>query len=586
MSALKDTSLQDLPKTIRHSLYHLTQTESGISTTLAIIIGILTGLIISAYDIILKFLQDQIWSGSQDYPFYYIIAIPAIGGLIVGLIARMSHNTNRCDVAEVIEATALHGGRIKIRNSFEEVFLSIISIATGGSVGKEAPGVLAGAGVGSMVAKIFKTPDNRFRVLLGCGASGGIAAAFNAPLAGVVFVVEVILGELETKTFIPIVISAVFATLVSNLLFGVEPIHVSHYSLVDPIRESFLYLILGLLSGIISVFFIRSLFITKDLFAGLEVPSMLKPAIGGLLVGIIALYNPYILGMGYEVITMALENQFSLKLLITLMVLKIIAYSLIVGAGGSGGSIIPSMFIGSMLGGAFGTIVHSLFPAFTAQPGAYALVGMGGVFAGTARAPLTSMLIIFELTRDYNLILPLMLTCVLSNVIASAMYEESIFTEQLKRRGFVIRKGKEINVMESMLVKNNMIKDVQTISKGQTAADLLELMQKSRHAGFPVMDEEGKLYGIVTLEDMREKVEYGKLDQTVEKLASTSLIVAYPDENLDLVLKRLAIKDIGRLPVVSRDDSTLLLGMITRSDVVKSYNKKIVKTVQINDQRK
>lgn len=560
--------------------------EDGVTNDIAILIGIFTGLTIVAYNICLKYAEDIFWSNSEITSSYFVILIPAIGGLLVGIIAFFSGDIQRCNVPEVIEGTALHGGRISIRGAFREVALSIISIATGGSVGKEAPGILAGSGIGSIFAKALKAPDHRYRTLIGCGAAGGIAAAFNAPLAGVVFVVEVILGELETRTFIPIVISAVFATLVANLIFEVKPIQISYYGLVDPIGESILYLILGILCGITSVLLIRTLFTVHDGFSKLPVHSAFKPAIGGLFVGLIGYFYPQIRGIGYDVIADVLVNSFTIQLLLVLFVLKILAFSFTIGSGGAGGSIVPSMFTGAMLGGAYGTVVHSIFPTSTAAAGAYALVGMGATLAGTVRAPLTAVLILFELTRDYNIILPLMFACVVSNSISNSLHEESMFTEVLKRRGFTIRRGKEVNIMEAMFVRDNMRTNVHTISVEDTAKDLLDLMQSSRHAGFPVLDGNKKLCGIVTLEDMREKVNYGELDTSISQIATHDVISAYPDETLDVVLKRFAMRDVGRLPVVSRDDDKRLLGIITRSDIVKSYNKEIVTHVQEKDIRK
>ena len=537
-------------------------------------------MIIVVYDRSIEICNLLFFGSVTGSPHYYLIFLPAIGGLIVGIVAHLFIKTRRSDIEEVIEASALHGGRIKTKNAFLEVFLSIVSVGSGGSVGKEAPGVLAGAGVGSTIAQILKTPDRRLKTLLGCGASAGIAAAFNAPLAGVVFVVEVIIGELEARTFIPIVISSVFATLVSSLIFNVRPLQISYYELVSPLNESMLYLILGLLAGVVSVLLIRSMYLFRDGFEKVPLHPALKPAIGGLGVGIIGFFYPQIFGLGYNVITEVLANQFTLQLMLILLVLKIIAFSLTVGSGGSGGSIVPALFAGAMLGGAYGSLVHTALPGITAEPGAYALVGMGAVFAGTVHAPLTAMLILFELTQDYNLILPLMLACVVSNMASSSLHPESLFTEGLKRRGFTIRKGQEIDVMESMLVKNNMVQHIQTLSEDDNVGALVSLMQSSRHAGFPILDSNGKLCGIVTLEDMREKVRYGALGQRIGDIASHDVIVAYPDENLNTVLKRLAVREIGRLPVVSRNDETELIGLITRSDIVKSYNKRVVSKVQ------
>lgn len=555
-------------------------TESTISNSLAVIIGILTGLTIVLYDRLILQSNKLFFGSILDSPNYYVIFIPAIGGLLVGLLAHSFVKARRCDVEEVIEASTLHAGKLRTKNAFLEVLASIITIGSGGSAGKEAPGILAGAGIGSLIAQIFNISGNRLRIMLGCGASAGIAAAFNAPLAGVVFVVEVIFGELETKTFIPIVISAVFSTIVANLVFGVRHIQVSYYGLVSPLYESILYLILGLLAGIVSALLIRSMYLSQDGFNKIPVHPILKPAIGGLGVGLIGFFYPQIFGVGYNIITDVLANKFALDILVILLFLKIITFSLTLGSGGAGGSIVPALFSGAMLGGAFGTIIHSIFPVITAQPGAYALVGMGAVLAGTARAPLTAMLILFELTRDYNLMLPLMLACVVSNVTSSSLHTESLFTEGLRRRGFTIRKGHEVDIMESMLVRDAMKQHVQTVSDNKNVDTLIALMQSSRHAGFPVLDAKGKLCGIVTLEDVREKVKYGELDKMISDIATLDVKVAYPDESLNTILERLAMQNIGRLPVVSRFDDTELIGMITRSDVVNSYNKKVVSKVQ------
>ncbi|AKB31715.1 Inosine-5'-monophosphate dehydrogenase [Methanosarcina siciliae HI350] len=561
-------------------------TEATRVNSIAILIGLLTGLVIGVYDRALQY-SNTLFGMQQgfslhDFPYYYVILMPAIGGLLVGLISHYLIK-KRYGVEGLIETVTLRGARIKLKDTFLEVFASIITISSGGALGKEAPGVLAGAGTGALLGRILKSPERQLQTLLGCGAAGGIAAAFSAPLAGVVFVVEVIYGELETRTFIPIVISSVFATLVSSTLFGIKPIQISPYQLVSPYKELGLYLILGLLAGLVSTMLIRTLYYTKDLFSRIPLHPVFKPALGGLAVGVIGLFYPRVLGMGYNVIMDALNNEFTFQLLLILLFLKIIAFSLSLGSGGSGGTIVPSLFAGAMLGGAFGTAANVLFPGTIAESGAYAMVGMGAVFAGTARAPLTAILILFEITRDYSLILPLMFACVLSNVMSNAIYSESIFTEGLRRRGFKIRKGREVDIMVSMLVKDAMVTHVQTVSEEKNVGTLIALMQASRHAGFPVLDSKGKLSGIVTLSDLRSKVKYGEVDKKIGDIATHDVEIAYPDETLEAVLKRLGSKQIGRLPVVDRMEKTKLLGLITRSDIVNSYNKKVVEKVRDTD---
>ena len=573
-------NLSELLQNKKRDLVQWLHTDSVVSNSLALIVGVLTGLTIVLYDRSLALSSHLFFQHKAGESNYYVIFLPAIGGLLVGMITHNLMKKKRYSIENVIEATTLHGGKMQPKTVFLEVLSSLISLGSGASAGKEAPVVLAGAGIGSTLAQTIKMRGNKLKILLGCGASSGIAAAFNAPLAGVVFSVEVILGELESSTFIPIVISSVFATLTSNVVFGVRPIQISQYQLVNPFHESILYLILGVISGVVSVIFMRSLYRVRDLFNSLKVHPIVKPAIGGLGVGIIGFFYPQIFGVGYEVISQVLANELVFKVLVALLLLKIVAFSLSLGSGGSGGSFVPALFIGSMLGGAYGFIVNQIFPGITSEPGAYALAGMGAVFTGVTRAPLTAILILFELTHDYNLVLPIMLACVLSNLVSSTLHPESIFTESLRRRGFTIRKGKEVDIMESLKVADAMKREVQTISMNKKAEALIALMQSSRHVGFPVMDSEGKLWGIVTLKDIRDKVKQGELDKTVGEIANSNLIVAYPDESLNTVLQRLATKDIGRLPVVSRDDNKQILGIITRSDIVKLYDKTIVERMK------
>lgn len=584
-SKFKNHSLFDYSG-IRKYITRRFDIESAKINSIAILIGLLTGLVIGIYDRALLYFSTlfgmQRGFSVHEFPSYYIMFMPALGGLIVGVISHFLIK-RRYGVDGLIETVAVRGARLNLTDSLLEVFASIISISSGASLGKEAPGIVGGAWTGALVGRILKNPEKRLQILLGCGAAGGIAAVFSAPLAGVVFVVEVIYGELETSTFIPIVISSVFATLVSNSIIGIELLQIPAYSLVSPYRELGLYLVFGLLAGVVSTVLIRILYYTRDLFSEIPVHPIFKPALGGLAVGVIGLFYPRVLGMGYGVITDALNNQFTFKLLLILLFLKILAFSLSLGSGGFGGTIIPSLFVGTMLGGAFGIIVDTLYPGMTAGPGAYALVGMGAVFAGTTRAPLTAILILFELTRDYNLILPLMFACVLSNVMSSALHSESIFTEGLRRKGIKIRKGREVDIMTSIPVKAAMVTNVQTVSEDKSVEILEALMKVSRHVGFPIVDSRGKLSGIVTLSDLRNKVKPGEVGKKIGEIATREVEVAYPDETLDTALKRLASKQIGRLPVVDREDKKKLLGIITRSDIVNAYNKKIVEKFRDTD---
>ncbi|MDR0767254.1 MAG: chloride channel protein [Methanosarcinales archaeon] len=551
---------------------------------IAILIGILTGVLIGIYTLLMDFISSAFYGGNSIFVYYGIpawtvILIPMLGGLAVGLIRRYYLKTHY-GVESVIEASALHGGRLKAKDAIGEAFLSVITIGTGGSAGKEAPGVLMGAGAGSFAAKVFNLRGKSLRVYLGCGAAAGISAAFSAPLAGIVFVVEVIFGELEAKTFIPIVLSAVFSTFVFQAFFGSDALSFPNYSLSQPLYEFWLFPVLGILAGIVSVLFIKVFYFIREFFKNLKINSVFKPAIGGILVGIIGWYFPQILGLGYDVMQDVVSNPLPLTILLALIVLKTLAFSLTIGSGGAGGSIVPAMFVGVMLGSAFGLICNTLIPGLSVSHGAFALAGMGAVLAGASNATFTSIILLMEMTQDYGLILPFMVACVLSNAVARKANPETIFTEHIRRKGYTIRGGREIDVMESILVKDSMYPHPRTVFEDSSVEALTAIMQSSKHAGFPVLNRSGELTGLVTIKDMQEKMDLEDEEQKIKDIMTTDVIVAYPFETLDVVLDRMVRRDVSRLPVVMKSNPKKMVGIITQKDVMNAYNKSVLTKVQ------
>ncbi|WNY23520.1 Voltage-gated ClC-type chloride channel ClcB [Methanimicrococcus hongohii] len=551
---------------------------------IAIIIGILTGVLIGIYTLLMDFLSGAFYGGNSIFEYYgipawTIILVPMLGGLAVGFIRKYFLKTHY-GVESVIEASALHGGRLKAKYALGEAFLSVITIGTGGSAGKEAPGVLMGAGAGSVAAKVFNLRGKSLRVYLGCGAAAGISAAFNAPLAGIVFVVEVIFGELEAKTFIPIVLSSVFSTFVFQAFFGSDALSFPHYSLSQPLYEFWLFPVLGILAGIASVLFIKIFYFIREFFKNLKIPSIFKPAIGGIIVGLIGWYFPQILGLGYDVMLDAVANPLPIMLLLALIILKTLAFSFTIGSDGAGGSIVPSMFVGVMLGSAFGLVCDSLIPGLSVSQGAYAIAGMGAVFAGTSNATFTSIILLMEMTQDYGLILPFMVACVLSNAVARKANPETIFTEMIRRKGYTIRGGREIDVMESILVKDSMYPHPQTVFEDNSIEALSAIMQNSKHAGFPVLNRSGELTGLVTIKDMQEKMDIENEDQKIKDIMTTDVLVAYPFETLDTVLDRMVSRDVSRLPVVMKSNQKKMVGIITQKDIMNAYNKSVLTKVQ------
>jgi len=547
---------------------------------LAAMVGAVAGLGAVAFRWLIKNFQSLFFDGGgQLLSFlgnYYIIIIPALGGLLVGaLIYFFAREAKGHGVPEVMEAVALKGGRIRPRVSVVKALASSLCIGSGGSVGREGPIVQIGSSFGSAIGQWLKLPDETLKVLVACGGAGGISATFNAPIAGVFFALEVILGRVVTRRFAYVVISAVVADFVAQVFLGnTRAFPIPAFGIVSP-WEFIFYVVLGVLSALAALAFIYLLYRCEDLFDSWKMPDYLKPALGGLAVGAIGLYSVDILGLGYEGITKALSGELVLGMLLLLCLLKIIATSLTLGSGGSGGIFAPSLFIGAMLGTAVGSAFGSLFPSLTAPAGAYGVVGMAAVFAGAAQAPFSAILIIFEMTHDYAIMLPLMIAVVISTVLSRALKRETIYTFKLLRRGVDIEQEEMSDVMRTITVKEAMTRDSPTVPTTMRIDQLLREFRKTGHQGFPVVDKEGRLAGIVTQTDVERHLgtSTGKSQQTVGDIATRSPFVAYPDQTLDRVLGATE-EEYGRIPVVSRDDTRRLLGVLRRHDIIRAYRRK------------
>jgi CIC family chloride channel protein len=512
---------------------------------------------------------------------YYVVLVPVLGGLVVGpMIYFFAREAKGHGVPEVMEAVALRGGRIRPVVGLIKALASSICIGSGGSVGREGPIVQIGSAWGSTVGQWLHLSDERIRNLVACGAAGGIAATFNAPIAGVIFALEVILQEFSVSHFSTVVISSVTASVISRMVLGNVPAFpVRFYSLVS-VWELGFYGVLGVLAAVVATGFIVLLYKAEDLFDAWPFPEYLKPAMGGLAIGLMGLYLPQIFGVGYDAIENALLNPTDLTLLLILVVAKLLATSLTLGSGGSGGVFAPSLFMGAMLGGAFGLVVHQLLPDITAAGGAYALVGMAAVFAGAARAPITAILILFEMTDDYRIILPLMLSTVISTILAERLSRESIYTLKLARRGIRLALGRDIDVMQGVFVDEAMTPaaDLDVVSVDMSLQELVREFDRTHHHGFSVLDEEGYLYGVVTHRDLEEAIRRGDISNLkVRDIATASPLTVYPHEPLWVALKRMGVRDVGRLPVVHRHDPRRLLGMVHRHDIIRAYNTAILR---------
>jgi len=515
----------------------------------------------------------------QTYPFLLPL-MPMLGGLFIGLICKYFPNAVKENgVHKVMYAVALNDGKVRKRTIASCAVTSSITIGSGGSAGREGPTVQIGAAVGSTIGQLLHLSTERMRVLVGCGAAAGIAASFNAPLAGVLFALEIILGDFAIHTFSPIIIASVIGTVTGRALEGNEvTFNVPVHELVHP-TEIIFYLALGMLCGIVARLFTFMYFYVQQVFEEkFSMPDLYKPAIGGLIVGIISIFIPQVLGNGYDVMEQALTGQMFWGLAFLLVFMKIMCTSITLGSGGMGGIFAPSLFIGAMLGTAFGSSVHFVFPTLSASAETYAVVGMGAVAGAVMQAPLTNILMLFELTNDYTLILPIMATCIAASYTYQRFTKQSIYMQYLLNKGINIRHGREASIMNSIKVRDVMSTEVTTIAQEMPFRKILEAISYSKNFYFPVLDNKGDMTGILSFSDIREVIFEEQLGDLLVagELANPKVISLTPQQNLNEAMEIFSQLDVDQLPVVRSEDKLKVIGMLTRSEMMASYNRAIL----------
>jgi len=570
-------------------LFHFS--ETNILIVLAVIVGVGTGFGALIFITLIEYAREVFFGHSADFLSgllgvapggfkWWIAALPAAGGLLAGpLIFYFAREAKGHGVPEVMDAVARKGGIIRPRVAAVKALASAICIGSGGSAGREGPIIQIGSAIGSTIGQIFRMSGNRVRVLVGCGAAAGISAVFNAPIAGIIFSLEIILGDFAIKTFAPVLLSSVLASVVTRLFLGNHPaFDVPAYELVSA-WEMPLYVMLGFICGGVAVLFTRILAWSEGFFDNLRLPDASKPAIGGLLLGMIGIFYPQVFADGYVTIKAALYGQVAIWLLLILVFLKIAATSLTLGSGNSGGIFAPSLFMGAMTGGAFGVLAHSLFPGVTATPGAYALVGMAALVGGTTHAPMTAILIIFEMTSDYWIILPLMVAVTFSTLTARSLFEHSIYTVKLAARGIFLKGGKDRMVLRSIRVFEVMDRKFETIRPWTHLREIIHQVEASRESYFMMVDKDQHLHGIISFQDLRGVLtKPGLLDLIIaEDIAHTDIITIKPDDNLEDVRSKFALQDLQLLPVV--EDGNRIVGVLRHDDLITIYNKRLIETL-------
>ena len=580
--------LNKLRDSFNDRLHRFRATEHAFMVIVAVIIGVFGGLGAVGIQFSIKFFQKIFWGAwqpdvgyLQNLPAFVKIGVPTGGGLLVGLIVYyVAKEAKGHGVPEVMEAIALKNGVIRPRVVIAKLFASAICIGSGGSVGREGPVIQIGSSIGSTIGQFLGVTAQRVKIFVACGAAAGIAAAFNAPIAGALFSVEIILGDFGVAQFSPIVISSVMATVVSRHFLGDFPaFEVPHYHLVSA-YELIPYAVLGLLAGLVSLLFIKVLYFLEDYFEELKINDILKTVIGGFLIGVMGLLVPYIYGVGYNTMNMALHGQLSCLLMFALIFVKILATSLSLGSGGSGGVFAPSLFIGTMIGGSFGYLIHTIAPGYTASSGAYSLVGMGAVVAGATHAPITAILIIFELTNEYKIILPLMISTIIATLVTTKLKKESIYTLKLIRRGIDLFKGREVNLLRSLKVAAFIDHKPVIIPPQLKFMALLDLVSDRPNSQFYVVDAKQKFLGSVSLQEVRKAL--SDRDDVADLLIAMDLINSdipkvKPEDNLDMVMKLFGIYDYDELPVVDSINLDKVIGTIKHKVVIEAYNREVMK---------
>lgn len=564
--------------------------EQTIIIIMAVIVGLLSGFANMLFRSTINLVHEVVFIGGSillnikegGFYSYLVPLLPVTGALLlIPLYYFSREEVYGYGFPRFLEKVNLRGGIIKFKTLVVKLLSASFTIGTGGSAGVEGPIAQIGGACGSIVGQVSGFSGNRIKLLIAAGSAGAIAATFNAPIAGVMFATEIVLlGNFALTSFAAIVVSSGIATVVSRMYYGEHPIFtVPEYELVSA-YEIPLYILFGIFVGLAAVLYIKAFFKIKDKFDGINMNPHLKPALGALVVGVIGIFYPQVFGDGYEIIELALEGKMIFLIMFALIFIKIVATGLTLGSGGSGGVFAPALFIGAMVGGSYGWIVHYLFPAYTANPGAYATVGVGAFLAAATHAPMTAIFLLFEMTGNYKIIVPIMLASIVGTLMARRMHYDSIDTVELTRNGVNIHQGREASVLNAIKVGSVMTRDFTTVHEDTDIHELLEMVVDGESFYFPVVDSDDLLTGIISLQDIKSVIFEEDLKKIlrVENIIRThNVIVLTADDTLNTAIEKFALKDIGEIPVVNIFNRRKVLGMLKRGDVLSAYDRELLR---------
>jgi H+/Cl- antiporter ClcA len=490
-----------------------------------------------------------------------VVAVAAAGGFVVALLAKWSPVIKGHGIPEAMEAVLTKQSRISPRAALAKPLSAAIAIGTGGPFGAEGPIIVTGGSLGSLIGQVMKVSPSERKILLASGAAAGMAATFGAPIASVALAFELLLFEFSSRSFIPLVIASAVAGGVHVAVFGSGPLFAVPAHRFAGLQQLPLYIPLGIACGILAVVICKGLFAIEGVYRRLPVSEFWHPVIGGVGFGIVGMLVPRALGVGYPAITTVLAGRLALGVLLALGVAKLLAWWIALASGTSGGTLAPILLISGCMGGAIGHAAVRLFPHSGVSPGAFALVAMAATFGAATRATFTSIIFLFELTRDYHAILPLMLASVIADLIAIVFMRETIMTEKLIRRGLTVHSDYEPDVLRLTLVRDVMTRDVETVPADATVARARDLFA-SGHSAYPLVDGDGCCVGIATRGDLLRATDERA---PLKKVVSRDVVGVAPNDTLAEALERLFEEDIEHLPVTA---DGRLVGILTRTDIL------------------
>lgn len=572
-----------------HRLRRLARHEQIILSSLALFIGLLGGGAAIVFRDLISIIQDFFYGyGGERLPshaaglaWWHVLLAPALGGLLVGaMVYRLMPDKRPHGVADVIENSALRGGRMRLGSGLGAVLISAVTLGSGASAGREGPVVHFAAVLTSFVSRRLHLGRSLGQTLLACGVASGVAASFNAPFAGIFFALEVVTGSYAMSTFTPVVIAAVSGTLLSRAYYGdITAFIIPSHNIVS-FWEFPAFAMLGIVSAIVAIAFIWSVGVVERTVPLIKAPKWLRPGMGGLAVGLIALVFPQVLGVGYEATDQALNEEYALYFLILLIVAKTAATAITLGSGFGGGVFSPSLFLGAMVGGAFGLVATDMFPHLSSGHGAYTIVGMGAVAGAVLGAPISTILMVFELTGDYALTVAVMIATVIASQITMQGYGYSYFSKQLAKRGINLSAGRESRILKSRRITSVMRHDFVTVAPNAPMAEVRSKLQMCFYGEVFVVDKDQVLIGTIMLHDLADAAFDVSHDDELcaRDVARLNPPVACVRDDLEAAMTFMESCGEEHIAVVDSKDSRKLVGVLHERHVMAAYHHAVLET--------